>query len=314
MFDLINAFLWTVLAVNLTSSPAAQDKTGLGNPCVFNEKTESQENPILSIDYACAKRALDKAVSERDEATIRLGLKKGSLIIRKDVIRAVQNAYYQTFVRDLAAILEEIQVTETNESEDLKKTIVAALIHLTGLSFPLSDNRSKSEVQEIVKQSREWYRANETKIQEELEAEMLERRKETPILSKNYRVARWAFDKAISEKDKSTLRVGLKGFFLSIKRDTVKAVAQLDDKSFVPDLIQTLDENQVIMSGGSETQAEQEGLNKEIISSLKRLTGLEFSYLTDLSTVPCFADCPSKDIQRVLKESRGWCETNKKNY
>lgn len=282
--------------------------------CVLAQ-AEYQENLILSDDYNIAKKTLEKAVAERDEATLRLGLKKGSLSIKKDVIQAVRNAYFQTFVPDLIAVLEEIQTSEkaeTDEQKQIKRIIIPALMHLTGLRFQQQEEFSRDDTQKIIEESQQWYRANEAEIQQSLKAEMIERQKPNPILSKNYNVAKWALDKAVSENDKPTLRLGLNAFSLLIKRKVVQAIKQFDDKSFVPDLIEALDNNQGAMSGGSETEFMQRELNEEIISALKQLTGLEFSFLSDSSTIPCFSDCPSKDIQRVLKESREWWEANKK--
>lgn len=313
MIDVMSALLWMTLAVNLGGTPTSQKETAQKQiSMAMKTQTMLRENPILSEDYAIAGKALDKAVSERDEATLRLGLKEGSPSFKKEIVQAVRNAWYQSFVPDLIAALEKYQVStgakieNTSDEQELKKAIVSALMHLTGLRFPNTEELSESDVQKILEESREWYRTNETEIQQTLNAEMLERRQETPILSKIYNVAKSALDKAILEKDKSTIRLGLKRNSPSFRTIVVQAIRQLDDKSFVPDLIKALEDNQVLMSGGSETQAEQQELNKEIISTLKQLTGLDFPYLNDSSTIPCFSDCPSKDIERVLTDSREW--------
>jgi hypothetical protein len=325
MFDVINILLWITLVANMGSSPTIQKETGQKETgqkqviMVLETQNLYQQNPILSKDYTVAKQALDKAIAERDEATIRLGLKGGSVSFQKDIVQAVRNAWYQSFVPDLIVALEDNQVftiakaENTSERQELKKVIVSALMHLTGLRFPNTEELSKNDVQKIVEESREWYRANEPEIQQTVITEMLEKQQATPILSKNYRIAKAAFDKAVLERDKATIRLGLKRESLSFKAVTVQAIKQFEDKSFVPDLIKALEGNQVIMSGGLETQVEQQELNKEIISALKQLTGLNFSYLNDSSTIPCFNDCPPKDIIRVLKESREWWRNHKKD-
>jgi hypothetical protein len=283
---------------------------------MLTEMRQKQKNDILSKDYTIAKQALDKAIAERDEATLRLGLKKGSLSFKRDIVQAVKNAWYQSFVPDLMITLEDNQASTNTNAEDsskrqeLEKAIVSALMHLTGLRFSQSEELSTNDIQKIVEESRLWYQANEPEMKKALLEEMLERQQATPILSKNYRVAKSAFDKAVLEKDKATLRLGLKRESPSFKRDIVQAIKQFDDKSFVPDLIKALENNQLIMSGGLETQAEQQELNKEIISALAKLTDLKFDYLSDSSTIPCFSDCPSKDMGKVLEESKTWYQAN----
>lgn len=92
------------------------------------------------------------------------------------------------------------------------------------------------------------------------------------ILSKDYAVAEMALDKAILEKDKKTLKLGLKSQFFSIKQKTVQAITEIEDKSFVPDLISAFQENQTIFSGGTETRGMQDNLNKAIAFALEKLT------------------------------------------
>lgn len=316
MFDLINALLWIALSTKLGDSPPRQKEIGQ-QVIVVKTETEYQQNPILCKDYVVAKRALDKAVSERDAATLRLGLKKGSPFFKKEIVLAVRNAWFQSFVPDLITVLEENQISTSankgniSERNELKKAVVAALRHLTGLPFPIPDELSISDLGKILEESREWYRVNGPEIQQTVIAEMVERQQATPILSKNYNVAKWAFDKAVSENDTATIRLGLKRESLSFRTLVIQAIKKFDDKSFVLDLIKALQDNQVIMSGGSETQTEQQELNKEIIGAIRQLTGLEFPYITESSTVPCFSDCPSKDIERILMESRKWREEHK---
>lgn len=133
-------------------------------------------------------------------------------------------------------------------------------------------------------------------------------RQEDPILSRNYEVAKKALEKASLKKDKVTIRRGLKAFSIEIKKQVVQSIIQLNDKTFVPDLIEALQNNQTPMSGGTETAFLQQELNKAIISALRKFTKLSFSYLKDESTVPCFSECPSKDIQKVVDESKAWLE------
>ncbi|MGB7068427.1 MAG: hypothetical protein WBD22_02950 [Pyrinomonadaceae bacterium] len=319
MFEIISTVLWIMIVGNPSGSPVLENEYRQDQAMIIiDTQCEPQQCPILSKDPKVAKEALDKAISERDEETIRLGLKKAQLSFKKEITLAVRNAYFQSFVPDFIDLLEVIQAGDKHievkqaHQQELKEAVIAALVHFTGLRFQNGGSISNNDVENIIQESREWYRANGPEIQQALTAEMLERQQETPILSRNYNVAKWAYDKAVSEGDKSTIRKGLDGLSLLLKRNVVEAIAKFNDKSFVPDLIKALEENQSLMSGGSETQAEKQELNKEIISALKQLTGLDFLFLKDSSMIPCFDDCPSKDIERVLRESREW-QTAQKN-
>jgi hypothetical protein len=121
------------------------------------------------------------------------------------------------------------------------------------------------------------------------------------ILSNDYTIAGKALDKAILEKDKNTIRVGLKSEFLDIRKKAVETIEEFNDETFVPNLIVVLQENQGLIGGGTETQIQQDNLNKAIISALEHLTKLEFKVSTPLSF---------EDIEGILKESQEWWKTH----
>lgn len=123
------------------------------------------------------------------------------------------------------------------------------------------------------------------------------------ILSKNYSTAEKALNKAVLAKDKETIRLGLKSPIFSIKQKTVEAMTKINDKTFVPNLIEALEENQGVIAGGSEAEIMQQELNKAIISALEQLTGLQLLTSENMS---------ADDIQRILNESREWWRTRQK--
>lgn len=128
-------------------------------------------------------------------------------------------------------------------------------------------------------------------------------KQDNEILSKDYNIAEKALSKAVKEKDKHTIRLGLKNPILTIRLKTVEAIKESDDKTFfVGDLIDALSENQLILEGGTETKIFQKELDRNIVSALEILTGLNFPRIENLS---------SKDIEKILKESREWLESNK---
>lgn len=123
------------------------------------------------------------------------------------------------------------------------------------------------------------------------------------ILSKDYSVAEKALNKAVLEKDKETIRLGLKSPIFSIKQKTAEAIAEIKDKTFVPSLIEALEKNQGVIAGGSEAEVMQQELNKAIVYALEQLTGLQLLFSENLS---------ADDIQRILNESREWWKTYQK--
>jgi hypothetical protein len=132
----------------------------------------------------------------------------------------------------------------------------------------------------------------------------LEMESQDKVLSKDYLKAEKALVKAIQAEDKKTIRLGLKNEILLIKKKAVTALGEIKDKQSVPDLIEVLSENQVMMGGGSEMAAMQAELNTATVLSLSRLTGLKFDVSEVLS---------SDDIAKVLEESRKWWNINRNN-
>ncbi len=302
-----------ILVISMITPDFAQSQ----QPNRTASSPQKEQAAILNKDYIIAKQALNKAVSERDEATIKLGLETSSVLLKKDVLQAIRQLYYQWFVPDLVAALEENQ-TATNkgtvtriEQQELNKSIISALQHLTGLGFFPTENLSIEEFQGIQNKSLEWYRSYETQIQQAMQSERLMMQQEISILSKYYYLAKKALDKAILEKDKATIQLGLGKQFLSLKKEIVEEAVKFNDKSFIPDLIKALERNQGIMSGGTETVIEQNLLNKAIVSALEKLTGLQFLYFDGSLTRSSFDEFPHKDIEKILKESREWCNNQK---
>ncbi len=70
----------------------------------------------------------------------------------------------------------------------------------------------------------------------------------------------------------------------------------------VPRLIDALEQNQVVYTGGSETEALQVDLNAALISALRKITGVDCGETDPAS---------DEDISRVLQTGRQWWEENK---
>lgn len=140
------------------------------------------------------------------------------------------------------------------------------------------------------------------------------------ILSCDYLTAKKALEKALQKNDKATLRLGLRRLFsFEIKMDIAKAISQLKDKSFIPNLIDALEKNQGTLSGGTETGISQALLSRELIVTIEGLTGLKFN-LRDLprpDSVEKFEPSnyiSADEIQRVIKEVGLWWEVNKNEF
>lgn len=117
------------------------------------------------------------------------------------------------------------------------------------------------------------------------------------ILSDDYATAEKALKKSVLEKNKDTIKLGLKSPILDIRKKTAEAIAKTDEETFIPNLIEALEQNQGIIGGGSEIQSLQNELNETIVSTLEQLTKLTFKVSEPLSP---------EDIQKILKESREW--------
>jgi hypothetical protein len=277
---------------------------------------QQQESPILSSDYKIAKQALEKAIYERDEATLKLGLMANSMILRQEVFRTVANLSYQWFVPDLVKALEENQtitdkgIKTVSEQKQFNKSIISALARLTGLEFfPNEKILPAEEFLEIQNKSLEWYETYQKQIEQAMQQERLMMSQEISILSKYHYLAKRAFEEAVLKKDKTTLRLGLKAFSLALRSKVVDEIKRFDDKSFVPNLITALEGNQAIMSGGSETTYEQNLLDQKIVSAIESLTGLQFPYFDKYLNHDRFDNSSQYNIEKILKESREWCET-----
>lgn len=164
--------------------------------------------------------------------------------------------------------------------------IVSALLTISfGTSAVTKDNKISAQIQ--------------NKVQPEMQSSP----QQNPILARDYYTAKKALDEAVQKKDLTTIALGLKGFSFEIRKDVVTEIKKLDDKSFIPDLIEALEDNQGDLSGGSEVQHLQQELNNHIVSTLEQLTGLCFSYTENSS---------KDDIERIVKQSREWWESYKK--
>lgn len=125
---------------------------------------------------------------------------------------------------------------------------------------------------------------------------MLEQR-DDDILSRDYAVAEKALNKAVLEKNHATIRRGLENPILPIQQKTAEAISEIDDETFVPNLIIALRKNQSVMAGGSEIRGLQNKLDLTLIAALEKLTKIEFGVSEKLST---------NDIEGVIKKSEEW--------
>jgi hypothetical protein len=124
------------------------------------------------------------------------------------------------------------------------------------------------------------------------------------ILSRDLSIAENALNKAILGKDKDTIKLGLKNPVFTIRQKTVEAIAELKDESFVPELVEALQENQGLIAGGSEAQIMQDDLNQSIVYAISRLTRQKFKLSNPIS---------SQEIKEVLDKSQNWCKFHKKD-
>jgi hypothetical protein len=168
-------------------------------------------------------------------------------------------------------------------------SLILLIIFLVGLSSCTASQEGLEQTQDL------------SKTVQMNSLENIPMKQDDGILSKDYAIAEKALVKAILEKDKKTIKLGLKSQFFPIKQKTVKAITEIKDKTFVLDLIIALHGNQSIFTGGTETEVMRNDLNKVVVFALEQLTGLRFHSSENLSP---------EDIQKILKKSREWWEIN----
>lgn len=163
MNKIASIILWLLILINLNCSTTIQKEIEFKQEAMTLQTQNKQQNPIMSKDSTIARQALDKAILNKDKATIQLGLTKNSLIFKKDVVRAIEQLNDKSFVPDLIKSLEDNQVemgggTETKFlQKELDKAIVSALKKITELDFSANDRSSDDNIQEVLRKSREWW-------------------------------------------------------------------------------------------------------------------------------------------------------------
>ena len=121
-------------------------------------------------------------------------------------------------------------------------------------------------------------------------------------LSKDFAVAKEALEENKKRKNVEMIRLSLGHSSLIIKRLAAEALAELRDKASVPSLVKALENNQVTLRGGTETQVMQSELDRDIVSALENLTGMGFPENVVLS---------SSEKKQIIERSNQWWNANK---
>lgn len=122
------------------------------------------------------------------------------------------------------------------------------------------------------------------------------------VLSKEFAVAKAALEENKKRKNFKLIRLSLSHSSLTLKRQAAEALAELRDKGSVPSLIRALENNQVMLRGGTETQVMQAELDRAIVSAVEKLTGLDFPKKEILS---------GDEIKQIIERSNLWLNANK---
>jgi hypothetical protein len=125
------------------------------------------------------------------------------------------------------------------------------------------------------------------------------------ILNKDFKTAMSALEENMLQKNTSLVCLSLKHPSLIIKLKAASALNKMGAKTAIPHLIQALEDNQVVRSGGTEVQLLQKELNEPIILALTKMTDKQ---------VPSGKIHSDADIQNVINESKEWWEKNKLKY
>lgn len=119
------------------------------------------------------------------------------------------------------------------------------------------------------------------------------------VLSQDFATASQALDDAVKNRDADVVSLALGHRTLILRCKAAEALARIGDKASVPKLVDALEDNQAVQTGGAETAALQIELNAALILALKTLTEADFAE-TDASS--------KEDVQRVLRISREWLQ------
>ncbi len=132
------------------------------------------------------------------------------------------------------------------------------------------------------------------------------------ILSKDYQLAEQALEMAILAKNRNTIGLGLKSMFFNVKIKAAQTIAAIDERSLVPNLVEALQRNQGVISGGAETQMMQNDFNAAVVSALEHITKLKFRVSERLASEDLRGYRPfsSAEIHEVFDKTRDWCESN----
>lgn len=182
-----------------------------------------------------------------------------------------------------------------------------SLFFLISLLFSFS---SCAVSQEDFVQTRESFKGIQTNSQENIMT-----KQDDKILSRDFSVAEKALKQAIEQKDKEAIRKGLKNQDLLLGQKTsdaiIKAIIEMKDITFVPNLIEALQQNRSIIAGGGEIVFLQRDLDKMLVNALNKLTRLDFKVSNhSLGNVNEYAK-HIEEINEIIKQSLEWVKTHK---
>jgi hypothetical protein len=312
-----NTSLLLLISLVFSLTTYAVTKQSFDNIQTNSQKNLSvpQDNEILSKDHFIAKKALEKAILEKDKHTIKLGLSNQSFLIRQKTVEAIAEIGDESYVPDLVRSLRGHQgiVTGGTETEvmrdDLNRAIISALEQLTNLEFEVSIPLSDEDIRKVTDKSQNWF-IDRTQTNSKTNTAI---KQDDKILSRDRVVAEKALAQAIEQKNKETLRLGLKNypFLLNEKNGEaiINSIVAMKDITFVSNLADLLERNQALLAGGTEIQSAQNRLAKVIVKALQELTGLHFGTSNSLTSESDYNE-RLKETNEVIKQSREWYRTH----
>ncbi len=115
------------------------------------------------------------------------------------------------------------------------------------------------------------------------------------LLSKNFTEAKQALDSVIVRKDQFLICFALSNSDWLIRGLAGKALREVADDDSVPCLVKALENNQDILSGGSEARVSQEELNTDLVDALVRIGNLALDKKPKYEKI---------EIERIITESK----------
>lgn len=125
-------------------------------------QTETMRERILNSDYYVAQKALEDSVKERDVKAICLSLKHRAQTLKIKAADALGSLISTEAIECLKEALKDNLAYRPYDTEstllrdELNKSLIDAIMVITGLKLPAKKKYSDSDVEKVIKRVEKW--------------------------------------------------------------------------------------------------------------------------------------------------------------